>query len=268
MLPLVYIVESNSKTANRLRRLFDGGRYRALVFSGSAAVVASAEKSPPAIFLVNVQLTSGSGLALCLNLRQHKTLSHVPIMLMSEQDSEEERVLGLELGADDFVSTHFQPRELTARIHAVLRRAVPIRALWKVQSGAVELDTEHFVLSVEGRKIIVTPTQVRLVEYLMRNEGRVFTRDQILEAVWSDTPFVTPRTIDVHIRKLREMIEPDPANPRYLKTVRGAGYYFATQDQPLPMDADESSLPQIPLEMTFTNRLAPVTVQTRLRSAS
>jgi DNA-binding response OmpR family regulator len=271
--PLVYIVEGSLEIAERLRRVLADCHYGALIFSSAAGVPASAEKKNPSIFLINVQLGSGSGLALCLSLRQNTTLARIPIVLMSGQDSEDERVLGLELGADDFISTQFGPRELIARINAVLRRAVYSQSLRHVRSGPVEVDTERFVLSVDGRRVSATATQVRLVEYLMRNEGRVFNRDQILDAVWRDTRFVTPRTIDVHIRRIREMIEPDPAKPRFLKTVRGAGYYFASQGtsverQAADYETDADSATKIPAAMAVVERLSRSPMRAGLRSVS
>jgi DNA-binding response OmpR family regulator len=266
-MPLVYVVEGNAETANNLQQVFNSFHHRTLVFPASEGVIASAEKRRPSIFLINVQLDTGSGLALCLRLRQHKVLSEIPIVLMSSQDSEDERVLGLELGADDFISTRSQPRELAARVNAVLRRTSVNRVLSTVQSGPVEVDVERFTLSVEGRRVNATATQVRLVQYLIRNEGRVFSRDQLLNAVWSDTRFITPRTIDVHVRRIREMIEPDPAKPRYLKTVRGAGYYFAPQENPLWKDPDAGRATKIPADISFAARLASSSERGRLRSA-
>jgi DNA-binding response OmpR family regulator len=228
---LVYVIESDPASARRLRQMLNDRFFDVLVFPGSAGVIATAENKSPVLFLINVELSAGSGLALCLDLRAHKTLSHLPIVLMSKTESEDETIVGLELGADDFILTRSQPREFMARINAVLRRFVHGQGMYRVQSGRVEVDTERFMLCVDGRRMEATATQVRLMDYLMRNEGRVFSRDQILDAVWNDRSFVTPRTIDVHVRHIRQMIEPDPAHPRYLKTVRGAGYCFAAQEK-------------------------------------
>ena len=268
MASLVYVVESNQESATRLQNLLNDHLYEVIRFSDTTGVVASAEGRTPVIFLINVELRTASGMALCCSLRQHRTLSHIPIVLMSERESENETVLGLELGADDFVSTSSQPRELIARMSAVLRRFQYSEGGYRVQSGRVEVDTERFMLSVDGRRIDATATQVRLMDYLMRNAGRVFTRDQILDAVWSDASFITPRTIDVHIRRIRQMIEPDPANPTYLKTVRGAGYCFAAQSETqMPVFTTDPSV-SIRANRASTARVAAVSVSSGLRRVS
>ena len=265
---LVHVIESHPESAKRLQQMLNDHLYEVLVFTTSTGVVASAEARSPVLFLINVQLRASSGLALCLSLRRHKTLSHIPIVLLSEEESEDETVLGLELGADDFITTGSQSREFMARINAVLRRFIQSQGLYKVQSGRVEVDTERLMLSVDGRRIDATATQVRLMDYLVRNEGRVFTRDQILDAVWSETSFVTPRAIDVHIRRIRQMIEPDPANPRYLKTVRGAGYCFASQDKAQVAQFGANTVLQIRPSRTLTDHLSSSPVASGLRSIS
>jgi DNA-binding response OmpR family regulator len=268
VIPLVYLVEASAEAANRLQCLLRSCGQQTRLFSTSADALALAEKVRPSLFLINAQLGTSSGLALCLRLRQHKSLSEIPIMLMSAEASEDELIMGLELGADDFINIPFQPRELVARINAVLRRPGQYCASNRVQSGPIEVDTKRFTLSVKGRCVSATATQVRLVQYLIQNEGRVFTRDQILDAVWSDTRFITPRTIDVHVRRIREMIEPDPAKPRYLKTVRGAGYYFALPES-TPRDKPERAIyRQIPEQITTRIHLTPLTLKNRLRQAS
>lgn len=257
----IYVVESDNAAAARLEQILRERLHDVIAFPDTTGVIASAQSSPPSLFLISLQLKAASGLALCVSLRQHKTLSRVPIVFLSEQDSEDETVLGLDLGADDFIHAGIKPRELMARVNAVLRRSSPDRNMYKVQSGRVEVDTERCMLFVEGKRIESTTTQVRLMEYLIRNEGRVFSRDQILDAVWSDDAFVTPRTIDVHIRRIRMMIEPDPARPRYLRTVRGAGYCFVPQDKakgttfnPLGLNSEPAFPPVVRSPWDFPNK--------------
>jgi DNA-binding response OmpR family regulator len=266
---LVYVIESDPESARRLRQMLNDGFFDVLVFPSPAGVIARAESRSPVLFLINVELSAVSGLALCLEIRRHKTLSHTPIVLMSKTESEDETIVGLELGADDFILTCSPPREFVARINAVLRRFVHGQGMYRVQSGRVEVDTERFQLCVDGRRIEATATQVRLMDYLMRNEGRVFSRDQILDAVWSDRSFVTPRTIDVHVRHIRQMIEPDPAHPRYLKTVRGAGYCFAAQDKTRVADFSANKTIAIQPVTTLTPRIeSSSSVVAGLRSIS
>ena len=131
---------------------------------------------------------------------------------------------GLELGGDDYITKPFSPRELVARIRTVLRtqRETPPPEILKI--GGLEIDASSMTVRVEGRTVLTTVREFRLLEYLAAHRGRVFTRDQLLDAVWKETAFVTPRSVDVYVRRLREKIESDPRHPRYLKTLRGVGY--------------------------------------------
>jgi len=223
VLPLVLLVEDD--TSSLLARLLQANHYSVQVLPVStAAVLAAAEKRRPALFLIDAPLEAS--LELCLAIRQHKYLAPTPVLIVSDSSSEDDRVRGFESGADDFVAKPLRPREVAARINAVIRRSAYRQAAARLEVAGIEIDTERFKLSVEGVPVEATATQVRLVEFLMRNEGRVFSRDQILDAVWTDSRFVTPRTIDVHIRRIRQLIEVNPSKPARLKTIRGAGYCF------------------------------------------
>jgi two-component system phosphate regulon response regulator PhoB len=149
-----------------------------------------------------------------------------PVVFLTAKGEEADRVAGLELGADDYIVKPFSPRELVARIRAVLRRTQRPEKPAVIRVGELEINGEAMSISVRGQLVSTTPTEYRLLEYLATHAGRVFTRDQLLDAVWRDSHFVTLRSIDVFIRRLREKIEPDPERPVYLKTVRGVGYRF------------------------------------------
>jgi two-component system phosphate regulon response regulator PhoB len=168
----------------------------------------------------------GDGLEVCRKLRAHPGLSSVPIIFVTARAGENDRVLGLELGADDYITKPFAMRELVARVKAVLRRFERPSAPSVISFEDVFIDASAMQLKVRGELTTTTATEFRLLDYLARHPGRVFSRDHLLDAVWGDARFVTPRSVDVYVRRIREKIETDPENPRYLKTVRGAGYRF------------------------------------------
>jgi DNA-binding response OmpR family regulator len=165
----------------------------------------------------------------CRRLRAHSTLNSLPIIFLTARAAESDRVRGLELGADDYITKPFGTRELVARIRAVLRRSEPKAEM--VESGVLhiedlDIDSAAMQLRVKGELVVMTATEFRLLDYLARHPGRMFSRDHLLDAVWGDARFVTPRSVDVYVRRIREKIELDPETPRYLKTMRGAGYRF------------------------------------------
>jgi DNA-binding response OmpR family regulator len=223
VLPLVLLVEDDASSL--LARLLQANHYSVQVLPVSTTTVLSAaEKRRPALFVIDAPLETS--LELCIAIRQHKHLAPTPVLIVANTNSEDDRVRGFELGADDFLTKPLRPREVAARINAVIRRSAYRQAAARLEVGGIEIDTERFKLSVNGAPVEATATQVRLLEFLMHNEGRVFSRDQILDAVWMDSRFVTPRTIDVHIRRIRQLIEVNPSKPVRLKTIRGAGYCF------------------------------------------
>jgi two-component system phosphate regulon response regulator PhoB len=149
-------------------------------------------------------------------------------MFLTARGSESDRVAGLDIGGDDYITKPFSPRELVARVKAVLRRFERPLHPAKISAGDIEIDSGAMTVAVRGTSIETTATEFRLLEYLARHSGKVFTRDQLLDAVWRDRQYVTERSIDVYVRRLREKIEQQPDDPLYLRTVRGAGYRFET----------------------------------------
>ena len=166
-----------------------------------------------------------SGFEVCRQIRESTDLARVPIIFLTARAGEEDRVRGLDLGADDYITKPFGTRELTARVRAVLRRfEQPVTT--SITTPDFELHSDSMTLTVRGKPTEVTATEFRLLHFLASHPGRVYSRDQVLDAVWRDLSFVTPRSVDVYIRRLREKIEHDPEDPKYFKTVRGAGYKF------------------------------------------
>jgi two-component system phosphate regulon response regulator PhoB len=190
-------------------------------------VINDAQKERPVLMLLDIMVPGGDGMELCRQIRQSGApLAGTPIVFLTAKTAEADRIMGLELGGDDYITKPFSPRELVARVKAVLRRCEGPLAPASITAGDLEIDAGAMTLSVRGEAVTTTATEFRLLHYLAQHAGRVFTRDQILDAVWRETTYVSPRSVDVYVRKLREKIEHDPERPRYLKTVRGTGYRF------------------------------------------
>lgn len=224
--PLVFVVEDEADIARLICFHLDNSGYATRWFPGSASVVEEAVKEPPSLFLLDIMIPGSDGLELCRHIRLTKPLSGAQIIFLTAKAGEADRVKGLELGGDDYITKPFSPRELVARVRAVLRRTRESAQPEVLKLGEIEIDGSSMILKVAGRTVPTTTREFRLLDYLARHAARVFTRDQLLDAVWSEGSFVTPRSVDVYMRRLREKIEPDPDNPSYLKTVRGIGYRF------------------------------------------
>lgn len=224
--PSIFVVEDDPDISRLVRHHLEAAGFTARLFSGGSGVVPEAEHLKPALFILDIMVPGMDGLDLCRRIRQNPALAATPVIFLTARSGEADRVLGLELGADDYIVKPFSPRELVARVKAVLRRFERPLSPTPVQVGEIEIDPASMTLNVGGKAVTTTATEFRLLEYFARHSGRVFTRDQLLDSVWRDTAFVTPRSVDVYVRRIREKIEPDPENPRYLKTVRGAGYRF------------------------------------------
>jgi len=177
--------------------------------------------------LLDLMLPKLPGLEVCREIRRDQTLNRLPILMLTARGEEADRVVGLEMGADDYVTKPFSPRELVARIKALLRRTEPAGDAEKaVECRGLHVDPASYRVMRAGKPIALSTLEFRLLYFLARRPDRVFTRDQLLDAVWGTDRFVTPRSVDVYIRRLREKVEADPEKPEYLKTVRGAGYIF------------------------------------------
>lgn len=225
--PKIFVVEDDADISRLLRHNLELAGFRVRAYSSTHNVVADALRERPALLLLDILLPGGDGLELCRQVRQSgKGLSGIPIVFLTAKTGEADRIRGLEIGADDYITKPFSPRELVARLRAVLRRCEAPLAPAVIRAGDLEIDSMAMTLTVRGTLMTATATEFRLLHYFAQHGGRVFTRDQILDAVWRETTFVTPRSVDVYVRKLRSKIEVDPEHPRYLKTVRGAGYRF------------------------------------------
>ncbi len=222
----IFVVEDDPDISRLIQHHLESAGYSVRTFSSGLNLLAEAQADPPSLFLLDIMLAGEQGTDLCKRIRAKASLVGLPIIFVTARSSEQDRISGLELGADDYVTKPFSPRELVARVKAVLRRFERPLPAAVTKVGELEMDTGAMTLSVRGKPVATTATEFRLLDYFMSHSGRVFSRDQLLDAVWRDTVFVTPRSIDVYVRRLREKIELDPESPRYLRTVRGAGYRF------------------------------------------
>jgi two-component system response regulator RegX3 len=177
------------------------------------------------IVLLDVMLPGLSGTEVCRSLRQRST---VPIIMVTARDGEIDKVVGLEIGADDYVTKPYSPRELVARIRAVLRRRTEPEELTPatLEAGPVRMDVDRHTVTVNGENIALPLKEFELLEMLLRNAGRVLTRGQLIDRIWGADYVGDTKTLDVHVKRLRAKIEPSPSHPQYLVTVRGLGYKF------------------------------------------
>ncbi len=221
----VLIVEDEESLADPLAFLLRKEGFEAAVVIDGPSALAEFDRSGADIVLLDLMLPGMSGTEVCKQLRAR---SGVPVIMLTARDSELDKVLGLELGADDYVTKPYSARELIARIRAVLRRGAEPddggASEAVLESGPVRMDVERHVVSVDGRPIALPLKEFDLLEYLMRNKGRVLTRGQLIDRVWGADYVGDTKTLDVHVKRLRSKIEADPANPVRLLTVRGLGY--------------------------------------------
>ena len=226
---LVFVVEDEEDIARLISHNLQAAGFEVQSFVSGGSVVSEALREVPSLFLLDVMLPGADGFDLCRQIRQTPVLSSTPVIFLTAKTAEADRVKGLELGGDDYITKPFSPRELVARVRSVLRglRQPPVTPE-VLRLGDLAIDPSSMTVQVEGRAVLTTVREFRLLEYLATHRGRVLTRDQLLDAVWKETPFVTPRSIDVYVRRLREKIETDPRHPKYLKTLRGIGYRFET----------------------------------------
>jgi DNA-binding response OmpR family regulator len=224
--PSIYVVEDDPDISFLVRHHLDGAGFAVKIFATGGSVIEESQHQRPILFLLDIMVPGKDGLELCRQIRKTPALSSTPIIFLTAKSTEADRILGFELGADDYISKPFSPRELVARVKAVLRRFERPLSQTPLQLGGIEIDRTAMTVTIDGDLVTTTATEFRLLEYFARHVGRVFSRDQLLDSVWRDTSYVTPRSVDVYVRRIREKIERDPENPRYLKTVRGAGYRF------------------------------------------
>ena len=224
----VLIVEDEESLADPLAFLLRKEGFEASIVNDGAQAVSTFERVNPDIVLLDLMLPGVSGTEICKTIRSK---SSVPVIMVTARDSEIDKVVGLELGADDYVTKPYSARELIARIRAVLRRGGAVEedeesVIGVVEVGPVRMDVQRHTVTVAGDEVTLPLKEFDLLEYLLRNSGRVLTRSQLIDRVWGADYVGDTKTLDVHVKRLRSKVEPDPSQPRHLITVRGLGYKF------------------------------------------
>ena len=221
----VLVVEDEESFSDALSYMLRREGYDTVVASTGTDALVEFDRAGADIVLLDLMLPGLSGTEVCRSLRAK---SSVPIIMLTAKDAEIDKVVGLELGADDYVTKPYSARELVARIRAVLRRGTEAEptAEGALVAGPVRLDVDRHVVAVAGEPVSLPLKEFDLLEYLLRNAGRVLTRGQLIDRVWGSDYVGDTKTLDVHVKRLRAKLEPDPANPRHLLTVRGLGYKF------------------------------------------
>lgn len=219
----VLIVEDEESLAEPLAYLLRKEGFETTVVAEGSTALAEFDRARPDIVLLDLMLPGMSGTEVCKQLRAR---SSVPVIMVTARDAEIDKVVGLELGADDYVTKPYSARELIARIRAVLRRGADSEDVGDavLEAGPVSMDVERHLVKVHGGQVSLPLKEFDLLEYLMRNKGRVLTRGQLIDRVWGSDYVGDTKTLDVHVKRLRSKIERDPANPVLLVTVRGLGY--------------------------------------------
>ncbi|HLP23117.1 MAG TPA: response regulator transcription factor [Microbacteriaceae bacterium] len=223
----IMLVEDERALSEPLTFLLESEGYRVDLVEDGASAIDQFARINPDLVLLDLMLPGAPGTEVCRRIR---TVSDVPIIMLTAKDSEVDIVVGLELGADDYVTKPYSARELIARVRAVLRRRIEAddRNDAVIAVGHVSMDTDRHVVSVDGQPIAMPLREFELLEYLMRNAGRVLTRGQLIDRVWGSDYFGDTKTLDVHIKRIRSRIERVPAEPTMLVTVRGLGYRIET----------------------------------------
>ncbi|MDX6284563.1 MAG: two-component system, OmpR family, response regulator RegX3 [Frankiales bacterium] len=222
----VLVVEDEESFSEALSYLLRKEGFDVAVAATGPDALAEFDRNGADLVLLDLMLPGLSGIEVCQKLRQ---TSAVPVIMLTAKDSEIDKVVGLEIGADDYMTKPFSTRELVARIRAVLRRqgdSTDTLATMILEAGPVRMDIERHVVAVGGEQISLPLKEFELLELLLRNAGRVLTRGQLIDRVWGADYVGDTKTLDVHVKRLRAKIEPEPSTPRHLVTVRGVGYKF------------------------------------------
>lgn len=221
--PALLLVEDDRALADLLMWHFDKEGYDVVRTADGDEALLLAEERTPDLVILDWMIEGVSGIEVCRRLRRRSGTAHVPIIMLTARGEESDRIRGLQTGADDYVTKPFSPRELIARVEAVLRRVRPALAGERLTYGDIEMDVDAHRVRREGRAVQLGPTEFRLLKHFLEHPGRVFSRERLLETVWSHDPDIDARTVDVHVRRLRQALNAG-SRPDLIRTVRSAGY--------------------------------------------
>jgi len=221
--PSLLLVEDDRALADLLIWHFEREGYDVVRTADGDEALLLAEERTPDLVILDWMIEGVSGIEVCRRLRRKAVTAHAPIIMLTARGEESDRIRGLETGADDYVTKPFSPRELLARVSAVLRRVRPALAGEQLSYGDIEMDVESHRVRRGGKPVQLGPTEFRLLKHLLENPGRVFSRERLLDSVWSHDPDIDARTVDVHVRRLRQALNAGGL-PDLIRTVRSAGY--------------------------------------------
>jgi len=234
----IVLIEDEKDIVELVRYNFRKEGFEVSAFTSGREGLEYLRRNPADLVLLDIMLPDLDGFEICKRLRGENRSKSLPVIFLTAKGEEIDRVLGLELGADDYVVKPFSPRELVARVKAVLRRqARPAEKPEVVEAADLRLDARTLEVTVRGQAVELSTLEFKLLHFLASHPRHVFSRERLLDEVWGRDRFVTPRTVDVHIRRLREKIEAPAGKPRYIQTVRGSGYRFSAEGrEELPID--------------------------------
>ena len=225
----ILVVEDETDIRELVRFNLEQEGFSVVAVEDGERALSALRKQRPALVILDLMLPGMTGLDVCRRIRSDAAVATLPIVILTAKAGEADRIVGLELGADDYVTKPFSPRELVARVRAVMRRAygaAPERPAQIYEKGRLCVDFDKYEVVLDGKRIDLSLREFELLRFFVRSPNRVYDRLQILDLVWGDDTHVEPRTGDVHIRRLRKRIERDDANPELILTVRGVGYKF------------------------------------------
>lgn len=225
----ILVVEDEPDIAKLVSYNLAQEHFRVLTAENGEQALKMIQREKPSLVVLDLMLPGISGIELCRMLRERAETAKVPILMLTAKAGEADRVVGLEMGADDYLAKPFSPREMVARVRAILRRsnnANRVEPPPAYDRGPLQIDFSTYEVTVNGNPVKLTLKEFELLRFLVQNPNRVLSRDQLLDRVWGGDTFVTPRTVDVHIRRLRKAIEKDDSRPKWILTLRGVGYKF------------------------------------------